>query len=82
MPVVDNARQDAVPQIYTTENQNPGTNNSVVTIGVVRDSAFQFYYPDNIEAWKIWVPRLNSSVLYPNPTFPDVDAIYMGGGFS
>lgn len=81
MPVVDNARQDAVPQIYTTENQNPGTNNSVVTIGVVRDSAFQFYYPDNIEA----LENLGAKIEFISPLsqsdIPDVDAIYMGGGF-
>ena len=81
MPVVDNARQDASPQIYTTENQNPATNNSVVTIGVVRDSAFQFYYPDNIEA----LENLGAKIEFISPLsqsdIPDVDAIYMGGGF-
>ncbi|PIE61449.1 MAG: cobyrinic acid a,c-diamide synthase [Desulfobacterales bacterium] len=52
-----------------------------VTIGVVRDSAFQFYYPDNIEA----IEKLGAEIVFISPltqkTIPDVDAIYMGGGF-
>jgi len=81
MPVVDNVRQDAVPQIDTTENPNPATNNSNVTIGVIRDSAFQFYYPDNIEA----LEHLGANIKFISPLsqsdIPEVDAIYMGGGF-
>jgi cobyrinic acid a,c-diamide synthase len=52
-----------------------------VTIGIVRDSAFQFYYPDNIEALKkmgadiVFISPLNQSLI------PEVHAIYMGGGF-
>jgi len=52
-----------------------------VRIGVVRDSAFQFYYPENLEALKdkgaelIEISALNSKGLH------DVDALYIGGGF-
>jgi cobyrinic acid a,c-diamide synthase len=51
------------------------------TIGVIRDSAFQFYYPDNIEALR----AAGASVVFISPLadddFPDVDALYIGGGF-
>jgi cobyrinic acid a,c-diamide synthase len=51
------------------------------TIGIIRDSAFQFYYPDNIEALK----AAGASVVFISPfaddDFPDVDALYIGGGF-
>ncbi|NDY72572.1 cobyrinic acid a,c-diamide synthase [Desulfobacter hydrogenophilus] len=83
MPVVDNARQeqDAVLEINTTGNLNSITENDTVTIGVVRDSAFQFYYPDNIEA----LENLGARVKFISPLsqtdIPEVDAIYMGGGF-
>jgi len=52
-----------------------------VTIGIVRDSAFQFYYPDNIDALK----NLGAKIVFISPLIeeciPDVHAIYMGGGF-
>lgn len=81
MPVVDNDRQESVPAMNTAENKKQATDNSTVTIGVVRDSAFQFYYPDNIEAlenlgaWIKFISPLSQSDI------PEVDAIYMGGGF-
>ena len=52
-----------------------------VTIGIIRDSAFQFYYPDNIDALK----KLGAEIVFISPlhegAIPDVHAIYMGGGF-
>jgi cobyrinic acid a,c-diamide synthase len=51
------------------------------TIGIIKDSAFQFYYPDNIEALK----TAGASIVYISPfagdDFPNVDALYIGGGF-
>jgi cobyrinic acid a,c-diamide synthase len=50
-------------------------------IGIIKDSAFQFYYPDNIEALR----NAGASVVYISPfaddDFPNVDALYIGGGF-
>ena len=52
-----------------------------VTIGIIRDSAFQFYYPDNIDA----LEKLGAKIVFISPlkekSIPDVHAIYMGGGF-
>jgi cobyrinic acid a,c-diamide synthase len=52
-----------------------------VKIGIIRDSAFQFYYPDNIDALK----KLGADIIFISPlkekNIPDVHAIYMGGGF-
>ncbi|MEH0022526.1 MAG: cobyrinate a,c-diamide synthase [Desulfobacter sp.] len=54
---------------------------SRVRIGVVRDSAFQFYYPDNLEA----LEKCGADITFISPLtqdhIPEVDAIYMGGGF-
>ena len=51
------------------------------TIAVIRDSAFQFYYPENLEALEAAGARL----LYVSPlaqdSLPDVDGMYIGGGF-
>jgi cobyrinic acid a,c-diamide synthase len=54
---------------------------SHVTIGVIKDSAFQFYYPDNIEALIEKGARIEYISPLSQQTIPDVDAVYMGGGF-
>lgn len=52
-----------------------------VTIGVFRDASFCFYYPENLEALEdngarlVFINALEESVL------PDVDGLYLGGGF-
>ncbi len=54
---------------------------STPKIGIIRDQAFQFYYPENIEA----LERAGASIQYLNAlngTFPeDIDGLYIGGGF-
>ena len=54
---------------------------SRVRIGVFRDSAFQFYYPENIEALTSrGADIIEISALESKP-LPTVDALYIGGGF-
>ncbi len=50
-------------------------------IGVIRDTAFQFYYPDNLEALEQQGARLEIINALRDETLPDVDALYIGGGF-
>lgn len=52
-----------------------------VTIGVVRDSAFQFYYPENLEALAAGGARIVEINSVSGEKIPDVDALYIGGGF-
>ena len=50
-------------------------------IGIIKDSAFQFYYPENIEALQlhgaevVFISPLKDTVL------PELDGLYIGGGF-
>lgn len=50
-------------------------------IGIIKDSAFQFYYPENIEA----LISLGAETVFISPftsdSIPPVDALYIGGGF-
>jgi cobyrinic acid a,c-diamide synthase len=54
-----------------------------VKIGVLKDSAFQFYYPENLEALKAAGAELIevSPLLKKTAEVPDIDALYIGGGF-
>jgi len=52
-----------------------------VTVGVFRDAAFQFYYPENLEALARSGARLVELSPLTDTALPDVDALYLGGGF-
>ncbi len=54
---------------------------SPVRIGVFRDSAFQFYYPENLEALERCGATLVFLSALDETSLPDVDALYIGGGF-
>ena len=50
-------------------------------IGVVRDAALWFYYPENLEA----LVRAGASLAYvsllDDAPWPELDGLYLGGGF-
>ena len=50
-------------------------------IGVIRDSAFQFYYPENCEELQRTGARLIEVSALTEKRLPEVDALYIGGGF-
>ena len=60
--------------------QSP-TKPRIARIGVFRDAAFQFYYPENLEA----LAREGASLIEISPLrdaeLPEVDGLYIGGGF-
>jgi cobyrinic acid a,c-diamide synthase len=52
-----------------------------INIGIVRDPAFQFYYPENIDALKRAGARLMEFSALTDDLPPALDALYIGGGF-
>jgi cobyrinic acid a,c-diamide synthase len=53
-----------------------------VTIGILRDSAFQFYYEENLEALRSGGARLVMINALSADSLPNgLDALYIGGGF-
>lgn len=50
-------------------------------IGIIRDSAFWFYYRDNLEALEQSGASLVACSALDDSEFPAVDALYIGGGF-
>ncbi|MFW6123236.1 MAG: cobyrinate a,c-diamide synthase, partial [Thermodesulfobacteriota bacterium] len=66
----------AQPLFPVVDLQNP------VKIGIVRDAAFQFYYPENLEALEQAGARLVYLSALTDAELPsDLDALYLGGGF-
>ncbi len=52
-----------------------------VRIGVIRDAAFQFYYPENIEELEKNGAEIIEVNALEDDRLPDIDALYIGGGF-
>lgn len=51
------------------------------TIGVVKDEAFWFYYPENIEALERAGAKIEFLSLLDESDWPELDGLYIGGGF-
>jgi cobyrinic acid a,c-diamide synthase len=50
-------------------------------IGIIRDSSFQFYYPENLEALEAAGAELIFTSPLTEAAVPPVHALYIGGGF-
>ena len=57
------------------------SSNASVRIGILKDAAFQFYYPENIEALQRAGAELVEINAMSVPTIPELDGLYIGGGF-
>jgi cobyrinic acid a,c-diamide synthase len=62
-------------------SEAPAAPGEAPRIGVLRDSAFQFYYPENLEALEAAGGRICLASPLEGGTLPDIDALYIGGGF-
>ncbi len=75
LPIADFGLQNAD---FKSEIRDPKTK---IKIGVIKDSAFQFYYPENFTE----LVRRGATLIEINALkdreIPEVDALYIGGGF-
>jgi cobyrinic acid a,c-diamide synthase len=55
--------------------------NRPVKIGIARDAAFGFYYPDDLNALTQAGAELVTFNTLTDTTLPDMDGLYIGGGF-
>ena len=52
-----------------------------VRIGVIKDAAFQFYYPENLRALELCGASLCEINALSARELPEIDGLYIGGGF-
>lgn len=77
--------EQSMVEIPLSENvvngQNVVAHEKKVRIGVLQDTAFQFYYSENLEA----LERSGAELVYINAltdiVLPELDGLYIGGGF-
>jgi len=81
--IANQAAKSTIIQHPATSNEQraTGIQQPAPRIGIIKDSAFQFYYPENIEA----LISLGAETVFISPfsdsAIPPVDALYIGGGF-
>lgn len=67
--------------VATVPHLPPAGAGSPVRVGVFRDKALSFYYPENLEA----LEEAGATLVFVSPLhdrkLPEVDALYFGGGF-
>ena len=57
------------------------TTQTKLRIGIFQDAAFGFYYPDDLEAFQAAGATLVPIDATGDKTLPDVDGLFIGGGF-
>ena len=75
--IMDLARSASPLPELAEDSDRPGIR---ARIGVARDAAFCFYYADNLDR----LARAGAELVFFSPTadrLPDVDALYIGGGY-
>jgi cobyrinic acid a,c-diamide synthase len=76
--ILETARSAPVTDLPASPRSRAG---SPVRIGVFRDAALSFYYPENLEALEDRGARLVFISPLTDDGLPEVDALYFGGGF-
>jgi len=87
--VEENIDLDALQDIMKNAGKIPGEkeplwrvqNNQKVKIGVAHDEVFTFYYQENLEALEDNSAKIVPFSPYHDEEVPDVDALYIGGGY-
>jgi cobyrinic acid a,c-diamide synthase len=74
--------RSAAPLEITPHENAPMTLAGSVKIGYLKDSAFSFYYPENLEALeRAGAELIPISALHAATLPEDLNALYIGGGF-
>ena len=70
-----------IPRTPAAIEVTPMSQVPVVRIGIVRDKAFGFYYPDDLQALQTAGAQLVPIDALRDEGLPEVDGLFIGGGF-
>lgn len=76
VPAPDSSSVGSVGSVVTPSDSEPGCR-----IGYFKDSAFTFYYPENLEALQLAGAELVPVSGLEDSQLPEVQGLYLGGGF-
>ncbi|MBI5478506.1 MAG: cobyrinate a,c-diamide synthase [Deltaproteobacteria bacterium] len=76
--IAESARPFALPRPAA---RRPTRRRGRVRVGCFDDSAFTFYYPENLEALVRAGARIERVSAVRDPVLPPLDLLYLGGGF-
>jgi len=79
--LLDLASSAPTPDLPDLAPQGRAGTGERVRLGVIQDSAFQFYYPENLEALSAAGAEVARISALEDPVLPEVDGLYIGGGF-
>lgn len=68
-------KTDNNTELWNTNNKKP------TRIGIARDEVFNFYYTENFESLEDNNAKLTYFSPFKDEELPDVDALYIGGGY-
>ncbi len=70
-----------LPEVVAQPTITPAPTRTDVRIGIARDAAFAFYYPGDLEALRAAGAEIVFFDTLRDKRLPDVDALFIGGGF-
>jgi cobyrinic acid a,c-diamide synthase len=80
LDTIENCMAD-ISQFETDIRSTPKESSTKVRIGILKDAAFQFYYPENLEALIVEGAELVEINAMTAEKLPELDGLYIGGGF-
>jgi cobyrinic acid a,c-diamide synthase len=69
------------PLVFAPPKAIKAEENTAVKIGIARDAAFGFYYPDDLDALVQAGAELVMFNTLTDTRLPDIDGLFIGGGF-